>query len=209
MKNKEQLIEEYKSLNESDNKDFISFYEQNIESIENVNSSDNEDENFRLRMYCEYAVSLIGDKKFDKGIGIIKKAISWFETALKKDNVEFKSVPLYRQLLWNLGSALYDTKDFNESKIIFKKLTFLYPENNMYKAWLKACNIAKFSKMRNIIWTPVLIWLIIEVLFSKKFSYEINRPFFILGTILVGLGFAFEIYIWINQLMLKRIRHNA
>jgi len=203
-----QLKREFDELNPSDNFAFIQFYENNIDSIDNIDV--NKDENHydaKLRLFCEYGLSLVGQGLLSKGISVLSQAIPMFENAPNQDQTKLIEISYYEHLLWNYAIGLNRAKHFEDSRIAFERLVECYPNNGKYKVWLKDVKAQKLGKLLKPLWGVCLVWLIGEYTFFEKL--DSNTRFYLATIGAVTLVFTLMLEGWIYIIKMEKARkHN-
>jgi tetratricopeptide (TPR) repeat protein len=200
----QQLEDEFDLLTPSDNLAFIRFYENNKHSIENTDSSiDGLNDKFKLKLVCEYGMSLVDGGQYAKGVSILEKAIPMFENEPDNSKTDLKNNSYLEHLLWHYGFALWEIKQINDSIKIFKRLVNYYPENDKYRNWLTSLKASKIRKIANPIWIACFIWLLGDLIIFSKLDSQTRLFFSILGvSLLITVG----IMELIIQIRIKKIK---
>ena len=186
LKTTQQLKSEFDLISSSDNLAFIRFYESNIQSIDSIDSSlDDDHYNFKLRLICEYGISLVSGGQYTKGVSVLEKAIPMFENEPKNSNFDLKTNSYLEHLLWNYGLALWEVKRTNESMNVFRRLVSYYPENDKYRNWLAGLKASKLRKIATPIWLCCFIWLLGDLLFFDKLDPQTRLYLSVLGLLIL------------------------
>ena len=195
-----QLKKEFDDLNSSDKLAYIRFYENNIDSIDNIDiNKDYNHYNAKLRLFCEYGLSLVGGGLYSKGVSVLSEAIPMFENDPTQGKSELKKISYYEHLLWNYAMALWEIRKIDSSIVIFKQLVDYYPDNDKYKNWLKGLKAKKIGKITKPIWFVCLIWLIGEFTIFQKFDSKIQFYIAAFGAGLLIIVAILELYMYLVQ----------
>lgn len=195
MKNTDEIQIEFSRLNQSDSRGIIRFYENNLDSIENIDISQNDDNyEIKLKILCDYGVSLVIVGNYSKGVEILKTAIPMFEYAPGQEQSKLKSNGYFENLLWSYGLALWETKKLNDSIKIFDRLVEYYPDNDKYRKWLNQLKANKISKITTPLWIVCMVWLFGELTIFEKFESTTRFKLALIGFILLLIVSFLEYY---------------
>lgn len=207
MKDIFELKEEYDKIEPSDNMNMIRFYERNIDSIKNININKGQEHyNVKLRLDCEYGLSLVNKGHYSKGVRFLEDAIQMFEKSANLDYEKLNEISYFESLLWNYGYALYQIKDYSKSFEVFKRLTSYYPKNDRYKAWLHELKLKRTAKILRLIWVLVVIWLVGEYTIFDKLNSQTQSVTNFFGIVILLLVIGTELYIYIEK---RKKRHTT
>ena len=198
VKSIQQLKDEFELLKSSDNLAFIRFYENNIQSIDNIDSTKDEDSyDFKLRLICEYGLSLSGGGQYTKAVSILEKAITMFENQPNYPDFDPGNNSYLEHLLWNYGLVLWEVNQINNSIKVFKRLVSYYPENDKYRNWLSGLKARKIRRISNPLWVAVLVWLLGDLIIYNRFDTKTRLVLSIIGFILLVSVLLLELIIQI------------
>ncbi len=193
------LIKIYNELVDKAFKDpdsYIAFYETHEYFLNNIeNLDDSKDLEAYLKIVSWYSSALRAKHRYKIMAAAIDKALSIIDVASILLGYNLAQNNEFQNLLFNKAFAKYNSSDYNTAYPIFKKLSIIDPENDLYNIWLKACKLRYLYK--KFIWLtyPSLI-IFLAGAFLKKF---IPRPLVLMLSIIGGLGllccFGFEWYL--------------
>ena len=132
-------------LRQNNNEKFLRDIENYLTIIES------EDNIYFDRLNYDYAISLVDNEEYSRALPLIKHCL----TKIKKENYQNNLIDIEsytKSLEFNTARSLYFTKKLNESKIIFSELHEKYPNNDIYKNWLKSSIHWKYQQTINILW---------------------------------------------------------
>ncbi|QGY47865.1 hypothetical protein GM418_30675 [Maribellus comscasis] len=206
IKSIQELENEFNKLDKSNSREYIKFYENNLESIHNIDiDKDEEHYNAKLRLDCEYGVSLVATGNRVHGAIVLEKAIQMFENAPNQDLKKVYSLPYFEQILWNYAYALSETNQLNRALPAFIKLNKHYSKENKYKSWVINIRNRRLKKFSKPLAPIALIWTILTFTLFQRFE-SITRFYLAIGLgIIVLFGVASEIYSVILKQKLNRI----
>jgi tetratricopeptide (TPR) repeat protein len=208
IKDANKLKEEFDNLHLTDNLAYVKFYESNIRSIELIDiNKDTDHYRLKLRLLCEYGISLVGAGRFTNGSDVLMKAIKMFENAPNQDSEKLKDVPYFEHLLWYYGIALWETKNIDSAIEIFNRLVIFCPENDKYRNWLNGLKANKIRKYTSLLWVICGFWLVGEYTFFDKFATKTHLIISIIGLVLLLTTISVEFYIYMIKRNKKR-NHN-
>lgn len=209
LKDIHQLKEEFDNLNQSDNLAYIRFYENNLDSIDKIDIEKDEGHyNAKLRLFCEYGLSLVGGGHYTRGASVLEKAIPMFENAPNQDFDKLKEISYFEHLLWSYGVALWETQRIESSIEIFNRLVDYYPDNDKYRSWLNGLKATKIKKYTKPLWIVIAIWLVCDFTIFEKFDSIVQFRLSIFGAALLVIVGLLELYIYITKKKKARM-HNT
>lgn len=163
----EALYENYESETKSkSHKDYIDFYEANKAVIEGGDTSTwSVDAIYITNMTSGYALSLSYYGSSRKSLPYLDKAIELFENLnendfLSKDNS-------CETLRWIRGKENHNQKNYIDAAKDFTYLVEHYPDNDIYKNWLKSSLTNRTEQLNNFAWVGAGITFAIGT-FTKK-----------------------------------------
>jgi len=199
LKNIQTLKKEFDEISSSDNLAFIRFFENNLTSIESIDpDSDEAHYNTKLRLNCEYGMSLSGSGKHVKAVEVLGKAIPMFEKAPNQDQSKLRNSSYFEYLLWSYVISLYETKALNEPITLLKRLVEYKPENEKYGSWLKALKAQKISKLRKPLWVLLFLSLVGELFFFERIDAIFEFNLSLIGGFLLLVVVTFEFYLYMT-----------
>jgi tetratricopeptide (TPR) repeat protein len=202
-----QLKKEFDKLPEGNNLEYIKFYENNIDSIDTIDiNKDSEHFNAKLRLVCEYGLSLTRHGIMKSGLKVLEEAIKMHENSPYIERLELKDVNYYQTLLWNFAIGLNNINDYKRAEVQFKRLVEYYPKNEKYKAWLISIKSKKIQKIKNPLWFIFLIWFVLKFIVSDKLSPEFKIWNLVFGISLLTVIFLFDGYFYWIKRKLKKIK---
>ena len=197
LKDIEVLKKEFNEVSSSDNSAFVRFFENNLPSIEKINTeSDEAHYNTKLRLTCEYGISLSGSGQHRKAVDVLCKAIAMFEEAPNQDKSKLRNSNYFEHLLWSNVISLYETEALNEPIELLERLVEYKPENDKYCSWLKALKGKKIAKWNKPLWILLFLWLIGELTFFERFNSLLQFNLLIIGGFLLLFVVGFEFYLY-------------
>jgi tetratricopeptide (TPR) repeat protein len=192
------LKEEYDKVPSSDNLLYVKFHEENLDSINNIDlHKDTAHYNVKLKLTCEYGISLFGSGQYTKAVKTLSEAIPMFENERNWTEEELKAVGYFENLLWYQAVSLYETNKINESIVLLQRLTNYYPQNDRYNNWLKAIKSQKITKSIRPLWFVAVAWVVAEFTVFENFDSRTQFILSIIGFALFAIGASFEFYNYI------------
>ena len=139
--------------------EFIRTYESHKEKIES------EENDFFERIRVEYATALGHNEEYIKALPLLTKNIEIL-TKPNNDNPLLVTESYLKSSRFLKAQSLYFTKDLHGAKAIFSKLNKEYPNNDIYKNWLKSSIHWKYQQTINILWGISAFSVVINSIFN-------------------------------------------
>ena len=155
--------------------DFIRIYEFHKEIIES------EENHFYQRIRIDFAIYLSYNEEYTRAVPLLNKNIEIL-TSKNYDNPLLVTESYLKGTLFEKGKSFYYTRKLNESQAIFNQLHIDYPNNDIYKDWLKSSIHFNYQKFSNYLWIIVGASLFLNIILGRL-KYD-NLEFY---SIIIGL----------------------
>ena len=189
----------------------VRFFENNKSSIKNM------DFDFRIYVWCDYALSIFEIGRYQE---FIKLSDELIPLVVEENIYEVRGVSIYEALLFRKAASLFNIHQYRESEYVFSELCKIEKEPINKKAWKKAKyrilkSSVRFMEAISVLFfiaTAVIIAveLLVVVTLYPDYSALVEK----IRLVTFGCGllvlFSLEMYIKIkssqdyNQLMSKK-----
>jgi tetratricopeptide (TPR) repeat protein len=186
------LQEDFKTLSPSNNEAFIAFYELNLDSINSIDITVGKDEyNTKLRLDCEYGLSLSKAKKYEQAVAVLSDAIPMYENAPSENQSELANNSYCETLTWNYAKSLHETGALSEAIKQFKRLVKINPNDDNYSNWVNTLNSQRITFVTRYLWWGLIVWTILDwtifdYFFKDKMSLTLTN-IGLTGMLITGL----------------------
>ncbi|MEN8928394.1 MAG: hypothetical protein ABF242_08280 [Flavobacteriales bacterium] len=163
--------------------EFIRTYEEHKEQIES------EDNYFYQRIRIEYATTLGLNEEYKRALSLLTKNIELMSKS-DFDNPLMVTEGYLKSSRFLKAQSLYYTRNLKEAKIIFSELHKEYPNNDIYKNWLKSSIHWKFQKWIDLLWWNIAIFITLNSIlnwFKIKTFEDINIWIVIISFLLIPM----------------------
>jgi len=200
------LQEEFETLPASNNESCIAFYELNKDSIDNIDINAGKNEyNTKLRLDCEYGLSLSGVKKKEQAAKVLSYAIPMYEKAPSDKQSELTKSSYYETLLWNYAHSLYEIGALSESTKQFRRLVKIHPHDDKYSSWLNTLKSQRIIFVTRYSWWGLMVWTVCSWTIFDFFSDVVSLSLSIIGGAVMLITGLLELY---NYQLKKRITYS-
>lgn len=189
----------------------VRFFENNKRSIKNM------DFDFRIYVWCDYALSVFEIGRYQE---FIKLSDELIPLVVEENVYEVRGVSIYEALLFRKGASLFNIHQYREAEYVFSELCKIEKEPINKKAWRKAKyrilkSSVRFMEAASVLFfitTAVLIGIELLIVITLYPEYSRIMEIIRLGTFGLGLLtiFSTELYIKLksnkdyNQLISKK-----
>ncbi len=150
---------------------FISLYEENKLLIESTEITiDKEAAHIVIQLMSDYALALSNSGSYKNAIEYFNKVIPLFEVDSKFYNQDPFKIPLYESLIWGRARTFHYLKEYNNAAMDLKKLIANFPDNDMYRYWLRSTTAHKINKIGIICWILTMLGIMCSYIPSKGSS---------------------------------------
>jgi hypothetical protein len=162
----------------------IDYYQKNAVFFNNIKSfRDKDDLRLFIEMTCKYVEAIYQKDRYNQAIDLVTRFQALVDTEIERLNARELKDEWYNSFQFVKGMAHYRLRDYKTSTPIFKTLTEVDHENDLYRTWLKYSRNAGRLRTINILTIFFVTLGIIEIFFK---SYI---PNFYLRQFLLGFGF--------------------
>jgi tetratricopeptide (TPR) repeat protein len=192
LKNIKTLREDFESLGDGNNEACIAFYELNLDSINSIDITVGKDEyNTKLRLDCEYGLSLSKAKKYEQAVAVLSDAIPMYENAPSENQSELANNSYCETLTWNYAKSLHETGALSEAIKQFKRLVKINPNDDNYSNWVNTLNSQRITFVTRYLWWGLIVWTILDwtifdYFFKDKMSLTLTN-IGLTGMLITGL----------------------
>ncbi len=189
----EQLNIKYSLVDRQKHFEIIDFFDANSLIIQNLDENKDTDTlTTKMCILSDFAYALAQSGQSTKAIPFLKDSIKLQEQHPTFIDNKNKSKN-YESLLFELGRAFHQTKNIDDSIMVFERLIHLAPDNEGYKTWILGTRNHKRNRIIRFLYLSFTIWLFIGVLFLKQFPSPIDLIYKLLGLTLFAVWTALEI----------------
>lgn len=198
MKQIPQLQEDFLELDKSDDLRVIEFYESHSETFNSLNPCENVNHyNFKMHVLSYYGISLLSAGYFTKSESILKDAIAMFEHSPELDSSELHKIRFFEKTFWSYALALWEVGDIKKAIQAFNNLVENHPDNDKYKAWLKALKAARLRKLIQPLWVICGLFLFGHLVFFRNFHDQVQIILAFLGLFLLSVVSISVLYLYL------------
>lgn len=176
--------------------EFIRTYEANKEQIES------HENHFYERIKIEYAIILGYNEEYKRALPLLTTNI---ELMLHPnfDNPLMVTEGYLKTSRFLKAQSLYYTKNLNQAKVLFSELHKEYPNNDIYKNWVKSSIHWKFQKSINYLYLVAGISFIIHMILLRFETSNWELAFLIIG---IGSLITTAIFSLLSKFKQKKIK---
>jgi tetratricopeptide (TPR) repeat protein len=191
-------------------KTIIKVYEANLDLITSVDLTNLADYDYSMRMTCDYAIALEISGYNKKSIVHLNHAIQLIENFPAYQEKNLFDLQYYELAIFHKARALFDSKKYKDSELLFKRLLQAFPDNDRYQNW----NLNLINRRYNVIirfsFGIMLTTLVLRTFISGKFAIFDRVSLQVLGLSLMFSVFceiARRIVIWTQKNKFRKLEN--